>query len=330
MNRRDPRRVYKESIELSYNELRRKAETLKRYFQDLDYDHKTILFQADNLLTIVENNEGYRQGMIHLDINGYQEYDRMLKTMLEKMSFRNDYESYPAPEMTIPYSSEPHLEAARTTSIPNGVVDISMQNGMLFVVHESREARLEIENAFTERQRNASSAAEQRAAAIKASTTLIVTRAAEQADMNDSAKLYVSGQVIAEFTNVQSEKNFRVAEHGQTPAQRHEPDYVDKTFPNATLPVGEYTATLVSGGSYRNPIRITSEDAQLPGFSEKGIKASWAFLIHSRSKIDDEIPRINASSWGCQIFSDSDKEKLDDILNMLGFKENESFKLIIE
>ncbi len=166
--------------------------------------------------------------------------------------------------------------------------------------------------------------------ARKASTTLVVTRNTKQADMNDSAKLYVMGKVVAEFTNVQSEKNYRVEKHGQTPAQSHEPDYVDKTFPNATLPVGEYTATLISGNgsSYKNPISITSEDAQLPGFSEKGIKADWAFLIHSRSGINE--PRTRAYSWGCQIFSDADKEKLDSELNKLGFKVGEAFKLIIE
>ncbi len=44
--------------------------------------------------------------------------------------------------------------------------------------------------------------------ARKASTTLVVTRNTKQADMNDSAKLYVMGKVVAEFTNVQSEKIF--------------------------------------------------------------------------------------------------------------------------
>jgi hypothetical protein len=100
------------------------------------------------------------------------------------------------------------------------------------------------------------------------------------------------------------------------------------------LPVGEYTATLASNSeSYENPIKITSEDAQLPGYSIdgidiKGIDVDWWFLIHSRSKIDVNIPR--AYSLGCQIFSDADKTKLDTILKGLGFKIGESFKLIIE
>jgi hypothetical protein len=156
---------------------------------------------------------------------------------------------------------------------------------------------------------------------------LVITRAKEKADMNDRASLFVNGVQVASFSRVQSEKNYRSG--NQTNAERWDADLSNPDFPNITLPVGQYEATLTSGegSQYDKPLSITSSDIQLPGLSTKGVKASYGFLVHSwssKTKI-----RSAAWSWGCQIISDNDKTKLDEILYAAGKRSGDKIKIDI-
>ena len=160
--------------------------------------------------------------------------------------------------------------------------------------------------------------------------SLVVTRNSASGDMNDSAKLIVGKNVLAEFSGIQSEKNYRSGT--QTRAQSALPDYSKNGFPNATLPKGsDYRATLLgsdSGSSYDRPLSISSKTAQLPGYPSVGVKPEYGFLVHSWSSKDTQ--RTAAYSWGCQILSDGEKDRLNQNLTSLGLKAGDTIGFKIE
>ncbi len=163
---------------------------------------------------------------------------------------------------------------------------------------------------------------------LKQETHLEIQRGEGRVDQNDSAKLYVGNQVLQEYAGVQSEKNYRSGD--QTELEKHDDDLSNVNYPNATLPIGEdYQVELIGEtNSYKNAMSITSETAQLHGLEKKGIEKIWNFWIHSTgSKNFPERP--NALSWGCQIFSNKDYERLRNSIDGIGFKQGESFGMSI-
>jgi len=162
---------------------------------------------------------------------------------------------------------------------------------------------------------------------MRDNTELIVTRSTEDGDMNDSAKLVSGALVLAEFSNVQSEKNFKTAR--QDREDRYKDD-LSQDVPDATLPNGsDYRVTLEGDTKSRNDsMVITSKTAQIPGFSVKGILADWRFLVHATG--DNANPdRTGAYSWGCQILTNSDFKKMVTELRSIGFSKGGSFGLQI-
>jgi len=162
---------------------------------------------------------------------------------------------------------------------------------------------------------------------MRENTELIVTRNTEDGDMNDSAKLVSGALVLAEFSNVQSEKNFQTA--NQDRDDRYKDD-LTRDVPDATLPKGsDYKVTLEGDTQSRNDsMVITSKTAQIPGFSVKGIRATWRFLVHATG--DKAKPdRTGAYSWGCQILTNSDFKTLVTELKSMGFTKGGSFGLRI-
>ncbi len=162
---------------------------------------------------------------------------------------------------------------------------------------------------------------------LKDRVSVEVARNPITSNCNDVAYLKIGNQKVSTFTGIQSEKNMK-AGNQKTEDQRSEPDYSDRNNPNATLPVGTYKAQRTTGTtSYKDAHIITSTKNTLPGFTEKGIKASWGFLVHSYSKRD----KILTSGWslGCQVFPDAAFDKLNDELSSLGVKLGDSYKLDI-
>ena len=150
--------------------------------------------------------------------------------------------------------------------------------------------------------------------------TLEIRRGIGSDDQNDTARLIVNGEVIAEFAGIQSEKN-KVSGTELS----YENDYSDPKNPNATLPEGDdYTLTIGPSKKYGEVLRITSQTAQLPGFSVKGIKDDWGFLVH------DMDTYSTARSLGCQIFRNDDFSRLMGELKNLGLKTGDTLRMTIE
>jgi hypothetical protein len=158
---------------------------------------------------------------------------------------------------------------------------------------------------------------------MRENTKLIVIRNSEDGDMNDSAMLVSGALVIAEFGNVQSEKNYQTSRQQRSDRNK---DDLSQDVPDATLPKGsDYRVTLEGDTKTRNDsMVITSKSAQIPGFSIKGIRAVWRFLVHATG--DKANPdRTRAFSWGCQIFTNPDFKKLITELKKMLFAKGDSF-----
>ncbi|MEA1910860.1 MAG: hypothetical protein U9N32_04175 [Spirochaetota bacterium] len=69
-------------------------------------------------------------------------------------------------------------------------------------------------------------------------------------------------------------------------------------------------------------MRITSDTAQISGFSINGIKKAWNFLMHKVSS--KTALRSKAFSWGCQIIPDNSYDSLRGTLEGIGFGNGDS------
>lgn len=168
---------------------------------------------------------------------------------------------------------------------------------------------------------------------ISSRVTLEVTRSSADGYNNDSAKLKIGSQTLQTYSGIQSEKNLKSGNQTKE-SQRPEPDYSKKGNPNASLPTGDdYVATRRLSGDeenskYKNASSITSSTAQLPGYSSQGVSASYGFLIHSQSDVD--VTRNTGWSLGCQVFPDSEFDRLNESLTAVGIGSGDSYKLSIK